>query len=138
MLFRSHGVAGLFGRAHQVEDVAHRHAAPLGDTGPALDAEVLRDLLVVWQRPQLLEAELYRILDEAVDAEAIAREMAVEQRAVPRALWVLAVVPEIRRDVVLGGSGAFGSSRDSLTRNVGAVVGKCAASQGCAFVGHLL
>jgi hypothetical protein len=38
---------------HQVHDGLHRDAAPFGDSRPPLDAEVLGDLLVVWECAQL-------------------------------------------------------------------------------------
>ena len=86
-------------RLDQIDDRLHRDAAPLRDAGPALDAEVLRDLLVVGQRAQLREVELDGILDEAVDPQPVVGEVAVEERVVLVGVGVLAVVPEVRRDV---------------------------------------
>ncbi len=78
---------------------------------PALDAEVLGGLLVARQRPQRLEAERDRVLHEPFDAEPVVREVAVEQRGALRRLRRLAVVPEVRRDVVLGVGARLGVQR---------------------------
>ena len=51
------------------------------------------------KRPQLREVELDGIADEAVDAQPIVDEVAVEERLVLVGVRVLAVVPEVRGDV---------------------------------------
>jgi hypothetical protein len=66
--------AGLGLGPDEVEDRCHRHPAPPRHPGPSLDAEVLADLLVVGQRPDLGQAQLHRMLDQAVDAEAVVGE----------------------------------------------------------------
>jgi len=66
-----------------------------------LDAEVLGDLLMVWQRAQLHQIELHRIVDQAVDEQPVVHESAREQRHVLRRIRVLAVVSKVGREVVL-------------------------------------
>jgi hypothetical protein len=51
----------------EVHQGSHRHAAPFGDARPALDAEVLCDLLVVLQHSQPGQAQFDGVLDQAVD-----------------------------------------------------------------------
>src|SRR5699024_256273 len=60
---------------HQLDDLAHRHAAPLADRRPALDAVMLGDLLVVRQRPQFGQAQLHGVLHQTVDAEPVVAEV---------------------------------------------------------------
>ena len=50
---------------------------------------------------QLREVELDGVVDQAVDPQPVVGEVAVEQRLVLVGVGVLAVVPEVRRDVGL-------------------------------------
>ena len=63
---------------------------------------MLRDLLVVRERPQLGQGEIDRIVDEPGDAQPVRSKVGVEQFLVFIGVGVLAVVPEVRRDVLLG------------------------------------
>jgi hypothetical protein len=85
----------------EVKDRRHRHAAPLGDARPALDAEVLRDLLVVPEGPKVVEPELDRVLDKAVNPQSPRREAFVVEAPVLGSGGEGAVVPEVRGDVLL-------------------------------------
>ena len=51
------------------------------------------------QRPQVGQGELDGVLDEAVDPQPVVGEVPVEQGGVLRRVGVLAVVPEVGRDV---------------------------------------
>ena len=62
---------------------------------------MLGDLLVVGQGVQLDQVEVDGVLDEAAGVEPVVGEVGVEERLVLRGVGVLAVVPEVRRDVVL-------------------------------------
>src|SRR6185312_7285948 len=70
-----YGVAGLRCWLHQVEDVAHGNATPFGDAGPALDAEMRRDLLLLGHRLEVSQGKLAGHLDETVDTEAVASKV---------------------------------------------------------------
>ena len=93
---------GLGLRADQVEDRLHRHATPLGDARPALNAEVLRDLLMIRQRTQLREREVDGVLDQPLDPKPATGEVIGEQGSVFLGVGLLPVAPEVRRDVALG------------------------------------
>ncbi len=54
------------------------------------------------KRSQLRQVELDGVLDETVDPQPVVGEVAVEQRLVLIGVGVLPVVPEVRRDVLLG------------------------------------
>ena len=62
---------------------------------------MLGDLLVVGQGVQLDQVEVDGVLDEAAGVEPVVGEVGVEEGLVLRGVGVLAVVPEVRRDVVL-------------------------------------
>jgi hypothetical protein len=47
--------SGCGQRLDDFHDRLHLHATPFGDARPGLDAEVLADLVVVWQRLQVVE-----------------------------------------------------------------------------------
>ena len=89
-------------RVDQVHHAGQGDTSPLGDAGPALDAEVLRHLLLHRQGPQLRHAQLDRMLDKSVDAQPVVGKPAGLQREVLGGVRVDAVVPEVRTDVGLG------------------------------------
>src|SRR6185437_10755920 len=94
------GIARLAGRSHDVEDLAHRSSAPLGDAGPALDAEMLGDLLLLGHRLDLGIGELPRMLDQATDAQSVVDEAVLLERTELRGHRQRAVGPEMRRYVL--------------------------------------
>jgi hypothetical protein len=62
---------------------------------------VLGGLLVVGQRPELVQAEADRVVDQPVDLQPVVDEAAVEEPAVLLGLRVGAVVPEVRGEIVV-------------------------------------
>jgi hypothetical protein len=58
-------------------------------------------LLVAGEGPQVREVDVDGVLDQAVDPQPVVGEIAVEQRFVLFGVGVLAVVPEVGRDVLL-------------------------------------
>ena len=63
---------------------------------------MLGDLLVVGEGTQLSQVELDRVVDQAVDPQAVVGEVAFAQLLELVSRRVRAVVPEVRRDVLLG------------------------------------
>ena len=53
-----HGIAGFGRRLHQVENVAHGNTTPFGDAGPALNAEMSRDLLLLGHGLEVVQGKL--------------------------------------------------------------------------------
>src|SRR6185437_3693494 len=95
------GIARLARWPHDIENVTHRNAAPLGDPGPALDAEVLGYLLLLGHRLDLGIGELPRMLDQAADAQSVVNEAVLLERSELRGPRQRAVGPEMRRYVPL-------------------------------------
>ena len=96
-----HRVAGLGRRLDEIEDVAHWHAAPLGNARPALDAEMRRDLLLLGHHLQLGERQLDGVFDQAVDPQPVARKFGRDKRIEFRRFRHRAVGPKVRRNVFL-------------------------------------
>src|SRR5581483_5874247 len=92
-------VARVGGRLDEREQVAHGDAAPLRDPRPPLDAEVLRDLLLVRHRTQFVEREVARVGDEAVHVQAVVREARVDEPPELVRVGHAPVQPEVGRDV---------------------------------------
>src|SRR6185437_1466455 len=86
-------------RPHDIKDEAHRDATPLGDTGPPLNAEMFGDLLLFGHRLDLGIGELPRILDQAIDAQAVVYKPVLLERLELVGHRQRAVGPEMRRDV---------------------------------------
>src|SRR6185437_7296104 len=95
------GIARLARRPHDIQDAAHRNTAPLGDAGPALDAEMLGDLLLLGHRLDLGIGELLRMLDQATDAQSVVDEAVLLERLELVGHRQRAVDPVMRRYVPL-------------------------------------
>ena len=75
-----HRVTRIRRGLHDIEDIAHRNAAPLGDPGPSLDAEMSGDLLLLRQGLEIGEGKIAGQLHQSTDAEAVLRKLIGDQR----------------------------------------------------------
>ena len=71
--------AGLGHPLHQIQDIALGNAAPFCDAGPALDAEMRRDLLLFRHRLELGQGEAPGSLDQTVEPQPVAGEFVRHQ-----------------------------------------------------------
>src|ERR1022692_2545960 len=71
------GLASVCCRLYDIEDVAHRNAAPFGDAGPSLNAKMLGDLFLLRHLLDLGIGERLWALDQPAHAELVIREAAL-------------------------------------------------------------
>src|SRR6185437_391646 len=89
-------------RLYDIQNIAHRNAAPFGDARPSLNTKMRGDLFLLGQGLQVGKGELARRLDQPINAQAVVHELTYQQRIVFGRVWHRPIGPKMRGDVLFG------------------------------------